>query len=525
MSAMHQLRSKLAKVASVSSHRFLVLAASLITVANASAVTIPLSDATITSGASTDVVASLPAGAEFIRVTGDWAVASGSPDSDELELTILGPNGITGFLPVFANAESDSSPVTDLYGIAELTSAGVLGNYTLSFTNGASGTGMSLSAVSIDLLTLQEGFTDSGLISSGSPTFDRPNENGSASGRTTRYSAYTFTPTHSGTYIIDSQQAGFDGFIALYSGSYAAAPFSNFVAANDDSSAGESFSRLEVALTSGQAYTLVTTSFSSIASGSFTNRIRIFEALNAKATTFEEFASDRGFVGGPDDDDNGNGLSNLLEYGLGRDESSSLEPPLTIRLVNGRLVGRFYRDDELTDITYILEASDDLGSWQEIYNSSTDGSANIDGDFQEIEDVKLLSGQRFFRLRIELNTPTFESYATERGFVGGPEADDNGNGLSNLLEYALGREENSPADPPVALSLQNGKLVGRFYRDPELSDITYILEASDNLVTWDPIYDSSVNMIENADGDFQVIEDVKALSGQRFFRLRVVLAD
>src|SRR5690606_11741134 len=48
----------------------------------------------------------------------------------------------------------------------------------------------------------------------------------------------------------------------------------DFVAANDDSSAGESFSQMEAVLTAGQTYTLVSTSFSESASGSITNRIR-----------------------------------------------------------------------------------------------------------------------------------------------------------------------------------------------------------------------------------------------------------
>lgn len=495
-----------------------------------SAVTVPFDDVSVDGELSAEVTISLPAGAEYLRVSGDWAATAGSPQSDSLELEIVGPGEITAFVPVFSNAAADSSSVSDLNAIAKLTSASVAGDYTLRFTNGSAASTVSMTNGSVELLALQEGLTDSGSIGPASPTFTRPEEDGSFSGRSTRYAAYQFTPGFSGTYTIDSQQ-GFDGFIALYSGSQATAPFADFIAANDDSAGGESFSRLEVELVSGQTYTLVTTSYSESVSGSFTNRIRTFEIFvpsDEKATTYEDYADQRGFVEGPEVDESGNGLENLLEYALGREADSPNSPPLEIRIEGSSLIGRFYRDPELTDIAYILEATSSLsGPWTEIYNSSTDLQANADGDFQEIEDVAPVSGNRFLRLRVVFSGPlpfTYAAYAAEYA-LGGPEADDNENGLSNLLEYALGRVPDSPYAAPLEIFFEDGRLVGRFYRDPDLTDIDYILLATSDLTTplesWEVIYDSSVDFQANSDGDFQEIEDSELLSRQRFFRLQI----
>ncbi|MGJ8640091.1 MAG: hypothetical protein ACSHYA_11945 [Opitutaceae bacterium] len=501
-----------------------------------SAVTLSLPDLSIPDGDATETVVTMPAGADFVRVTGDWSSSSGAALSDELELTIVGPGEITGFLSVFDNAASNSALVSGLTGIVELTSTGTLGDYEFSLTNLTEGSEVAFQNGSIELLTLVEEFVDNGSITSGSPTFDRPDENGAASGRNTRYNTYSFTPTATGTYSIESQQVAFDGFIAIYAGDQDTAPFSGFLAANDDSSAGESFSQLEVDLDSGQTYTLVTTSYSTLASGSFTNRIRSFSPLvinDEKATTFSDFAEQRGFVGGLDADDSGNGLANLLEYALGRDADSPNAAPLETLFRDGRLVGRFYRDPDLTDIAYILEASSDLtetGVWEELYNSEVDLQPNADGDYQEIEDSELLSGFRFLRLRVAYlgtSATTYEDYAAQQG-IGAPEADDNGNGLLNLLEYALGRDADTPYAAPLETFFRDGRLVGRFYRDPELMDIAYILEATNDLSdtgNWEELYDSSVDLQPNADGEFQEIEDSQLLSGFRFLRLRVVYLD
>ncbi|NBB80347.1 MAG: hypothetical protein GVY36_13045 [Verrucomicrobia bacterium] len=528
----------------LAAHRFLGLGCSAVKLSKArgvlfaavmaavplSAVTVNLPDLSVPNDATVKSTLSLPAGADFFRVSGDWSASLGNPESRDLELTVVGPGEVSGFLPVFANAEANTSPVIGLQGEFPLTSTGAAGDYRFTFENKAGGSEIAFQNGVVELLTLKEDFTDNGSIGPGSTTFERPDESGAPSGRTTRYATYQFTPSFSGPYVITSQQVGFDGFIALYDGDQTTAPFSGFITANDDSAAGESFSRLEVNLVAGQTYTLVSTSFSTVASGSFTNRIRNFAALEidtSKATTYEDYADQRGFTGGPQADDTGNGLSNLIEYAINLNAERPFEAPIDVQIEGGIPVIRFYRDAELTDITYIIEASSDLSVWAEIYNSSTDLQPNADGAHQEIEDNAAGAGGRFYRLRVKFNGPskatTYEDYAAQRGFTGGPQADDTGNSLSNLLEYALGRDADSPFEAPLEVRIEDGTPVVRFYRDPELSDITYIIEASSDLSDWSEIYNSAIDLQANADGAFQEIEDNAAGADGRFYRLLVVL--
>ena len=65
-------------------------------------------------------------------------------------------------------------------------------------------------------------------------------------------------------------------------------------------------------------------------------------------------------------------------------------------------------------------------------------------------------------------------------------ADSDGDGLSNLAEYALGTEPHHFTQSPVPVVDSNG-LSLTFTRPANLPDVSYIAESSDGLGTWTPI--------------------------------------
>ena len=69
--------------------------------------------------------------------------------------------------------------------------------------------------------------------------------------------------------------------------------------------------------------------------------------------------------------------------------------------------------------------------------------------------------------------------------ISGANADPDGDGLSNLMEYAFGLDP-KVADPAAlpAVSMQNGALTLTYTRLHDAGDLTYAVEASDDLISW-----------------------------------------
>ena len=84
-------------------------------------------------------------------------------------------------------------------------------------------------------------------------------------------------------------------------------------------------------------------------------------------------------------------------------------------------------------------------------------------------------------------------------FTGDPDADDNGNGLSNFLEHALG------ADPPPMEVSANpsvpGGLLFTFQRNLAADDVTIEIEASEDLSAWSDGAATLVSSISQGDGN------------------------
>lgn len=101
-----------------------------------------------------------------------------------------------------------------------------------------------------------------------------------------------------------------------------------------------------------------------------------------------------------------------------------------------------------------------------------------------------------------------------------------GDGLANLLKYALHLDPLQPASLAESFStevLSDGTVRHTFLRDPALTDIAYILEVSDDLSSWTPVFDSRTDNRSNTDGLFLTLDTPPVHAGEPVFsRLRIL---
>jgi hypothetical protein len=119
-------------------------------------------------------------------------------------------------------------------------------------------------------------------------------------------------------------------------------------------------------------------------------------------------------------------------------------------------------------------------------------------------------------------------------FTGDPSADDDGDGLSALIEYFLGSSDSDASSGSAATSTGAVESDGASYptfsyrSDPSVGDITATVETSLDLATW---VDASADLVQiessaNPDGSVtKVLRHSAPISGdsKRYFRLRVEL--
>jgi hypothetical protein len=108
------------------------------------------------------------------------------------------------------------------------------------------------------------------------------------------------------------------------------------------------------------------------------NRIEVLLGPNMRfATTFETWAAGYGLVADPLSDDDADGLALLFEYAFGTNptvgEVSSNLPSLATSFGSSFTFQRF---EDRTDISYVVEYSDNLLQWSEIAQS-VDGAATV----------------------------------------------------------------------------------------------------------------------------------------------------
>jgi CotH kinase protein/Lamin Tail Domain/Chitobiase/beta-hexosaminidase C-terminal domain/Right handed beta helix region/Divergent InlB B-repeat domain len=113
----------------------------------------------------------------------------------------------------------------------------------------------------------------------------------------------------------------------------------------------------------------------------------------------------------------------------------------------------------------------------------------------------------------------FAGWAAAHG-VGGPLVDSDGDGYSNLLEYAMGTNPMlSTSSLPFSYALVGGEFTTSFEVDPLVPDVDYFLEASANLVSWTRLDAPPVTM--TAGKQTRTFKEPAAAWTHRFYRLGV----
>jgi hypothetical protein len=119
----------------------------------------------------------------------------------------------------------------------------------------------------------------------------------------------------------------------------------------------------------------------------------------------------------------------------------------------------------------------------------------------------------------------FLDYELALGELTGPEADANGNGLPNWVEYAFGLDPKTPNQPPSLAPVVEGNGFTFTYRRPRLvSDVSYEVLVAERLEgPWLPA--QALHQVTAAEHGIETVRVTVALSGANygFLRLRARL--
>ncbi|HLS28699.1 MAG TPA: hypothetical protein VK041_08620, partial [Opitutales bacterium] len=250
----------------------------------------------------------------------------------------------------------------------------------------------------------------------------------------------------------------------------------------------------------------------------------------------------------PDADPWGTGIFNLLAYGTGIDPQN---PDLT-RLPSPQvheiddsgeryLAITFARQKGTSDLDFIPEVSDSLGSWNSGSEFTEQIAALDQGNFEwiTVRDRQPIDdgNRRFMRLRVR-SQDSFAAWQA-RYFHGneitdpewsGADASPLGDGITNLMRYALGLapHEGSPDDLPQETSVavdDETYLTLSYVRPKDRTDIEYIIEVSENQIDWYPggSFIETLFEVDRGMNELIIVRDIRPLGEeeQRSLRLNV----
>ena len=237
-------------------------------------------------------------------------------------------------------------------------------------------------------------------------------------------------------------------------------------------------------------------------------------------------------------------LSNLLAFTVGADLTPTPEAarPTLVIVDDGTTYPalRFRVRQDLGEVTYLVEVSEDLLVWQGGGAFTTQFGAPVDnGDGTLTFTIRSLQSldsrpHQFLRLRPSLpDTSPFAAWMTARGATD-PDAPFGPSSMSNLLAYAVGADLTPTPEaalPTLAIVDDGGTAYPalRYRLRQDAVEITYLVEISDDLVLWQSgeAFTTQVGApVDNGDGTLTLtmrsLQSVASKPNQ-YLRLRVAL--
>ena len=114
----------------------------------------------------------------------------------------------------------------------------------------------------------------------------------------------------------------------------------------------------------------------------------------------------------------------------------------------------------------------------------------------------------------------FSSAELSNPAISGADADPDGDGLPNLLEYAMGLEPKAANPNLPNIVIQNGFATSTFTRLKAATDVTLTLEGSTDLMNWNSTFTEPIQVNDNGPIQTVVVQDSLSANAARFYRLR-----